>query len=123
MNTKQVVWNFFQKNVLAPSKNSTKKTINFIELMTLIHNNGHVYDNRTAKNYIDCMVDNGWLISPEPINPLENYGQFAITSVYRYKRTTWQINENATFESENEDKILKEIFPQTETQPKEGEKT
>ena len=70
MNTKDIVWKFFNNTLLNLSKKGMKE-INFEQLMTLIRRVAKVYDNRTAKNYIDCMMDNKWIISKEenPFRP------------------------------------------------------
>src|SRR3989337_760552 len=108
MNTKQIVWTFVNRTILKLAKKG-KKTLDFKELMTLIRKFAQVYDNRTAKNYIDCMMDNGWLI-PNEENPLDIMGSFVVTSVYKYRKITWAVNENAQFDLIDEDKILAEFL-------------
>jgi len=108
MNTKQIVWQFFNKVILRLAQKG-KKTLDFTELMTLIRKFGQVYDNRTAKNYIDCMVDNGWLV-PNEENPLDILGTFVVTSVYKYKRITWTINEKAEYDLVDENTVLAQFL-------------
>jgi hypothetical protein len=104
MNTKQIVWQFFNGTIMKLNKQG-KKTLGFKELMTLIRRFAQVYDNRTAKNYIDCMMDNAWLV-PKEENPFDIMGSFVVTSVWKYKRITWIINENAQYDLIDEDKAL-----------------
>jgi len=108
MNTKQIVWRFFNNYILKIAKKG-QKTLDFTALMFLLHKFGNVYDNRSAKNYIDCMVDNAWLI-PNEANPLDILSPYVVTSVYKYRRITWTINENATFDLIDEDKILDQLI-------------
>ena len=108
MNTKQIVWIFFNGTILKLAKKG-KKTLDFKELMTLIRKFAQVYDNRTAKNYIDCMRDNGWLV-PQEENPYEILGSFNVTSVWKYKPIHWLINENAQYDLIDEDKALAEFL-------------
>jgi hypothetical protein len=108
MNTKQIVWQFFNRTILTLNKKG-KKTLDFKELMTLIRKFAQVYDNRTAKNYIDCMVDNGWIV-PQEENPYDIMGSFVVTSVWKYRRITWIINENAVYDLVNEDEVLAQFL-------------
>lgn len=55
------------------------------------------------------MMDNCWLV-PNEMNPLDILGSFAVTSVYKYKRITWTVNENATFDLIDEEKELAEFL-------------
>jgi len=91
------------------------KEINFEDLMELIRKIAKVYDNRTAKNYIDCMIDNEWLIPKYDNphfdgNPYDVIGTFVITSVFKYRKVTWEINEEAKYDNVDEETILKEIL-------------
>lgn len=108
MKTKDIVWKFFNNTLLKLAKKDMKE-VNFQQLMTLIRSVAKVYDNRTAKNYIDCMMDNNWIISNEE-NPFDIVGRFVVTSVYKYKYTTWTINENPEYESVSTEEILEEIL-------------
>jgi hypothetical protein len=109
MNTKQIVWQFFQHTIMKYGKLQGKNTLDFTTLMSLIRKFAQVYDNRTAKNYIDCMMDNGWLV-PQELNPFDIMGSFVVSSVWKYKRTTWTINENAQYDLIDEDKALAEFL-------------
>lgn len=110
MNTKQIVWQFFCMYILkAMYKNRNVKVLTYDQLMNLITVFGKVYDNRSAKHYIDCMVQNGWLIQNEA-NPLDILGAYVVTSVQKYKHMTWTINDKATFDLVDEEKILDQIL-------------
>lgn len=101
------MWNLFQTVILEVAKVG-KKELNFSELMEIIRKVGQVYDNRTAKNYIDCMIDNNWLIQ-KSANPLDVLGSFVVTSVYKYKSMTWKINETAKFDSLTKEDVIKQL--------------
>lgn len=107
MNTKQITWQFFTRIILKLAKTHGKKTLDFDELMTLLKQFGHIYDPRTMRNYIDCMLSNGWLGLKEE-NPLDVLGTYVVNSVWKYKRMTFIINENAQYDPIDEDKALAE---------------
>ena len=106
MNTKEISWKLFQEWILEVAKKG-KKTLTFDELVYIVNQCAHVYDNRTLKNYIECALDNRWLI-PEGENLLAFLT--SSTSVYKYKRIKFQINEQATFEGRTKDEILSRIL-------------
>jgi len=99
LNTKEISWKLFQEWILEVAKKG-KKTLTFDELVYIVNQCAHVYDNRTLKNYIECALDNRWLI-PEGENLLAFLT--SSTSVYKYKRIKFQINEQATFEGRTKD--------------------
>jgi hypothetical protein len=105
MNTKEIVWKLFKEWILEIAKKG-KKTLDFYELLHILHVCGEVYDNRTAKNYIECMMNNHWLI-PDDNNLLPLL--VSSTSVYKYKRVKWTINEQATYNGVTKDEILSQI--------------
>lgn len=118
MNTKQIVWQFFQKylvNVVAKQLGQTELT--FDQLMFLLHKFAHVYDNRTCKNYIECMIDNGWLIPDNPETIYDIFGKHVVTSLYKYRHTKFTIDINATYDLINEDQIIAEYFKNQNQKP------
>lgn len=106
MNTKRYVWLFFNK-VLLRLNAKGKREVTFSEMILLLHKFANVYDNRTKKNYIDCMLDNGWIMpkSDDP-NIYDILGQNVVTSIYKYRRMTWIINEEAQYDLIDEEAIL-----------------
>jgi len=110
MNTKQIVWDFFQRYCIQLAfKKLNQKTLTFDQLTSMIKTFGKVWDNRTAKNYIDCMCQNGWLI-PDNLEIYEILGKNVINSIYKYKRTIFTITENVTFDITNEEETLSQLL-------------
>lgn len=104
--TKIMVWKLFNEWILEVAKKG-KKTLTFDELLYVINQAGHVYDNRTCKNYVECCLNNKWL-TVEGENLLGFFS--ASTSIYKYKRIIFAINEEATFEGRTKDEILGELL-------------
>lgn len=114
MNTKQIVWDFFQRYCIELAyKKLGQKTLSFDELTSMIKTFGKVWDNRTAKNYIDCMLQNGWLTG-DNIGLYDILGKNVVNSVFKYKRTTFTINPEAKFDIMNEEQILAQILKKWE---------
>lgn|GEM_PF-4473308 len=110
MNTKQIVWDFFQRYCIELAyKKLGQKTLKFDELMEMIKRFGHVYDTRSAKNYIDCMVQNGWLIG-DNIGMYDLLGKNVVNTVFKFKRTIFTINPDAKLDMVNEEEILAQIL-------------
>lgn len=110
MNTKQIVWDFFQRYCIELAyKKLGQKTLKFDELMEMIKRFGHVYDTRSSKNYIDCMVQNGWLTG-DNIGMYDFLGKNVVNTVFKFKRTTFTINPEAKFDMVNEEEILAQIL-------------
>lgn len=104
--TKDIVWQLFTNWMLDVAKQG-KKTLTFDELLYIINQAGHVYDNRTCKNYLECCLNNKWL-TIEGENLLGFFS--ASTSIYKYKRIVFHINEEASFEGRSKEEILGELL-------------
>jgi len=107
MNTKEIVWKLFKEWILEVATKYGKKTLDFYEVIHILRVCGEVYDNRTMKNYIECMMSNHWLI-PDEDNLLPLLA--SCTSIYKYKRVKWTINEQATYNGISKDEILSQIL-------------
>lgn len=106
MNTKEITWKLFNEWILELPKKG-KKTLDFYELTHILRVCGEIYDNRTMKNYIECMMNNMWLV-PDDNNLLPLFT--SSTSIYKYKQVKWTINEQATFKGMSKEEILAQIL-------------
>ena len=65
------------------------------------------YDNRTLKNYVECLLNNGWLfIEGETLLPFFT----ASTSIFKYKRIKFRINPDGKAEGRKKEDVLNEIL-------------
>jgi hypothetical protein len=121
MNTKQYVWRFFNLSLRQLAQKGLKQ-VTFKEMCELLQRIGNVYDNRTMKNYIDCMIDNGWVTednSENVYNPLSIFTDskslmidYGATSncIIIYKYTKFNTNENAKYDGIETKDILEDII-------------
>lgn len=115
------VWRFFNSSLRILAQMDLK-TIEFKEMCKLLQSIGNVYDTRTMKNYIDCMITNKWVTednSENPLNPnslltnpespLYNYAN-SNNCIAIYKNTKFHINKDAQYDSVQPKDILEQYI-------------
>jgi hypothetical protein len=127
MNTKQCAWLFFNSTLRILAQSECSK-IDFQEMCMLLKNNANIYDNRSLKNYIDCIVNNQWVTEDNDENPLNPQGlitnpesplyEYSKSSncITIYKHTKFIINKNAQYEKANPQDLLNQIIKQHKKQ-------
>jgi|WetSurMetagenome_2_1015567.scaffolds.fasta_scaffold73561_4 hypothetical protein len=123
MNTKQYVWQFFN-STLRILANDNCSTIDFKDMCMLLKNYANIYDNRSLKNYIDCMVNNQWVTEDNSTNPLNPQGLItnpesllyeyskSFNCITIYRNTKFIINKDAKYDKPNPQDLLNQIIKQ-----------
>ena len=121
MKTTNIVWGFFNTSLKLLAQGN-KTSVDYEEMCYLLRTIGKVYDNRTLKNYIDCMLQNKWISeenSENPLNPnsvltdsespLFNYAN-SRANLCIYKNSTFKIDKDTTFDTVKPRDIIEEML-------------
>jgi hypothetical protein len=130
MNTKQYVWQFFNSTLRVLAQEECA-SIDYEDMCILLKNYANIYDNRSLKNYIDCLINNKWVIEDNDTNPLNPHGLItnpespiymkSSNCITMYKHTKFLINKEAEYEKIDPNEVLNQILkrnkPKTKTTP------
>jgi hypothetical protein len=127
MNTKMYVWQFFNATLRVLAQKDCA-TIDYEDMCILLKNYANIYDNRSLKNYIDCMINNKWISEDNTANPLNPHGLItnpespiymkSINCITIYKHSKFIINKDAQYEKENPNEVLNQILNRNKTTEK-----